>query len=153
MTVREILSRCRTAPTEIEAIKRQIDRLMTTGAPGGGTSSANIRRGKIPGKDEYIAVGNTNHPQAAQMQAAEGCMAVLEKKRAELEAMLDELEKLLAMLGDGKARVILRYYYAVGWTDETIADELGMARQTVTTKRNRAINFLETVMPNVTKSC
>lgn len=150
MTAREILKRCRTALAEIGAIERQIDRLMTTGAPRG-NSSGKPRREKVKGGGgEYVVVASrTNNPEAARDQAVDGCEATLREKKRILEKLLGEMERMLEQLDDGNARAILRYYYAVGWSDEEIADELHMARQTVTNKRNAAVDYLDAV----TKDC
>ena len=142
MTAREILMQCRTALTEITAIERQIDRLMTTGAPSGG--GGGLRREKIKGSDEYvISASRTNNADAAQAQAVDGFEAVLEAKKRQLDELLVKMEKLLELLDDGNARAVLRYYYGVGWADEKIAIEMGMARQTITNKRNAAVDYLD----------
>lgn len=143
MTVRDLLNQCRTALTEITAIERQIDRLMTTGAPSSGAGGG-IRREKVKGgDDEYVTVRGTNNPKAAREQAIDGCEAVLERKKRQLSEMLFEMEELLGLLGDGQARTIIRYYYGVGWTDERIAEEMEISRETVTRQRNKAIDYME----------
>lgn len=142
MKVRELLEQCRTALTEITAIERQIDRFMTTGAPSGGGGGP--RREKIKGSNEYVVVGGgTNNPEAARMQAAEGCEAMLQQKKQALSELFTIMETLLELLSDGNARTILRYYYGVGWTDEKIADELETSREVITRQRNAAVNYLE----------
>lgn len=142
MTVRDELNACRTALIEIAAIERQLARLENLTAPEY-VSNAAIRREKIPGKEEYIASGRTNHPEAAREQAIDGCIERLNSRKAQLAEMMRRLEDLLELLEDGRVRTILRYYYSCGWSDEHIAEELDMARQTVTSKRNEAVKYLE----------
>ena len=143
MTVRELLNQCRTAVIEVAAIERQIERLMSTGAPSDGTHGT--RREKVPGRDEYVAVGGTNNPEAAREQAVDGCVAVLEGKKRQLEEMLLEMEMAIGRLKDGRARTVLRLYYGVGWSDERIAEELDTARQVVQKWRNAAVDYLDAV--------
>ena len=143
MTVRELLCQCRTALTEITAIERQIDRLMTTGAPSDG-SSGGIRREKVKGGDgEYTVVSGTNNPDAARAQAVDGCEELLKAKRDYLAELLIDMERILGRLSDGKARTILRYYYGIGWSDEKIAEELETSREVITRQRNVAVDWLE----------
>lgn len=143
LTVREMLGQCRTALTEITAIERQIDRLMSTGAPSDG-SSGGIRREKVKGGDgEYVAVSGTNNPEAARSQAVDGCEELLKKRKDALLDMLLEMEKLLELLKDGNARAILRYYYGIGWSDERIAEELETSREVITRQRNAAVDWLD----------
>lgn len=141
MTAREILTQCRTALTEITAIERQVDKLMTMGGPSGG--GGGVRREKVKGRDEYVAVGGTNNPEAARSQAVDGYEAVLEHKKQQLNELLNEMEALLGLLADGTARTVLRYYYGVGWSDERIAEELDSSREGITRKRNAAVEWLE----------
>ncbi len=140
--MRDELNACRTALMEIAAIERQLARLENSAIPGY-VSNAAIRREKVPGKDEYIAAGRTNHPEAAREQAIDGCIERLAERRAALAELAQRLEDLLDRVADGKTRTILRYYYGCGWSDEHIAEELDMARQTVTSKRNEAVKYLE----------
>lgn len=147
MTVRELLDQCRTALTEITAIERQIDRLMSTGAPSDG-SGGGIRREKVKKKskeapEEYVSIRGTNNPEAARSQAVDGCEAVLKQKQQRLNEMMAEMERIIEKLSDGKARTIIRYYYGVGWSDERIADELETSREVITRRRNAAVDWLE----------
>lgn len=142
MSARETLNACRKALIEITAIERQIDRLMSTGKPRGG--SGGIRREKVKGKeDEYAVMPKGNNTEAARSQAVDGCEAVLEAKRQYLSELMIEMERLLNLLHDGHARTILRYYYGVGFCDEQIAAEFDTSREVITRKRNAAVNYLE----------
>lgn len=151
VTVRELLNQCRTALTEIVAIERQIDLLMSTGAPSDG-GGGGIRREKIKGADEYTVVSGTNNPEAAREQAVDGYMELLEKKKQHLETLLFEMENVLGSLNDGRARAVLRLYYGVGWSDERIAEEMDTARQVVQKWRNVAVDYLE-AQQKVAESC
>ena len=151
MTVRELLNQCRTALTEIVAIERQIDLLMSTGAPSDG-SGGGIRREKVKGADEYTVVSGTNNPEAARAQAVDGYKAALETKKQHLEALLHEMEDVLGGLNDGRARAVLRLYYGVGWSDERIAEEMDTARQVVQKWRNAAVDYLD-AKQKVADSC
>ena len=52
-------------------------------------------------------------------------------KRPELRSMVDEFEKIMDSIQDRRLRIIVRNYYALGWTDERIGDQLGLSRQHV----------------------
>lgn len=149
MTVREMLNNCRNALVEIAAIERQIDRLMSTGAPSSG-SAGGIRREKVKGRDEYTAAAaGTNHPEAAREQAVDGYIAMLERKKEQLEGLLNDVERVLDELADGRARAVLRLYYGVGWSDAQIAEEMDTERQVVQRWRSHAIEYLEITQKNV----
>lgn len=131
MTARETLERCRTATAEIAALERMINKLMDTGAPSGGDRVGGDRVG-----------GATNDPAAARMQAVDGCLLVLQQRRADLAALLIAADALIAMLDDGCARAVLRYYYGCGWTDARIAAEMDTDRETVTRRRHSAVDYI-----------
>ena len=131
MTAREVLAQCRTAIAEIAALERMIDKLMDIGAPDGGVGGSSDRVG-----------GRTNDPAAARMQAVDGCLAVLDQRREALAGVLIQLDALIMLLNDGKARTVLRYYYGCGWTDQRIADALETSREVVTRRRLSAVEYI-----------
>jgi hypothetical protein len=145
MTVRELLSGCRTAVIEIAAIERQIEKVLPTGGPKQ-YNGAWPTVAKVKGEECYAFAGRgTNDTEAARQQQVDGLMEMLRTKQSALEQMLVDFERLIEQLDDGTARTILRYYYVVAWTDERIADELELPRQSVNARRNAAVGYLESV--------
>ena len=125
MTRREILKRYKWLMQEAAAMSKHANRLIKIGAPAGIANQAltGMPRG-------------TNDPQAAGIQAFDGYIIELREKVAEIAEIGRMFEDVLALIRNDQARVICRYYYGVGMTDEQIAKQLKMARQTVTTIRN-----------------
>lgn len=140
--IREKLDARRTAEGEIVALRRQIERSQTEGAPGGYPSTQSPV--KVPGKEEYIfQPSGTNNPQAMLLQQEDGYRQKLRQLLEEKQALLLEAEYIIAAHPDGKARVILRYYYCQAWTDERIAAEIESSAQSTNVRRNEAVNYLE----------
>ena len=83
----------------------------------------------------------TNDPEAALIQR-EDTNEVLEKieaKCAELREMVDAFEMIMDKIEDRRLRIIVRNYYALGWTDERIAEQLELSRQHVNRLRTAYI--------------
>ena len=140
MNVREMLEACRTAVIEIAAIERQIERVTNIGGPRQvGSSWPTIV--KVPGRNEF----DIQLPGGDCSAQEEGLREMLAERARTLESIMTTCEALIRQLEDGVARTILRYYYGVAWTDERIADELGMPRQSVNARRNAAIGYLESI--------
>jgi DNA-directed RNA polymerase specialized sigma subunit len=57
--------------------------------------------------------------------------------------MLKEFEMILDAIEDRRLQIIIRNYYALGWTDERIGEQLEITRQHVNRLRTAYIDELE----------
>ena len=134
MTKRELLESYRDIVIEIETLERQskfLDHFIGGPRPVRGIQLTGMPRG-------------TNDPEAALLQR-EDTNEVLEKieaKCAELREMVDAFEMIMDKIDDRRLRIIVRNYYALGWTDERIAEQLELSRQHVNRLRTAYIEQL-----------
>ena len=134
MTKRELLESYRDIVIEIETLERQskfLDQFIGGPRPVRAIQLTGMPRG-------------TNDPEAALLQR-EDTNEVLEKiegKCAELREMVDAFEMIMDKIEDRRLRIIVRNYYALGWTDERIAEQLELSRQHVNRLRTAYIDQL-----------
>ena len=134
MTKRELLESYRDIVIEIETLERQskfLDQFIGGPRPVRAIQLTGMPRG-------------TNDPEAALLQR-EDTNEVLEKieaKCAELREMVDAFEMIMDKIEDRRLRIIVRNYYALGWTDERIAEQLELSRQHVNRLRTAYIEQL-----------
>ena len=134
MTKRELLESYRDIVIEIETLERQskfLNQFIGGPRPVRGIQLTGMPRG-------------TNDPEAALLQR-EDTNEVLEKieaKCAELREMVDAFEMIMDKIEDRRLRIIVRNYYALGWTDERIAEQLELSRQHVNRLRTAYIEQL-----------
>ena len=57
--------------------------------------------------------------------------------------MIDEFEQIMDGIEDRRLRIIVRNYYALGWTDERIAEQLELSRQHVNRLRTAYLDELK----------
>ena len=135
MTKRELLESYRDIVIEIETLERQSKFLnQFIGGP------RQVRGIQLTGMPR-----GTNDPEAALLQR-EDTNEVLEKieaKCAELREMVDAFEMIMDKIEDRRLRIIVRNYYALGWTDERIAEQLELSRQHVNRLRTAYIEQLQ----------
>jgi DNA-directed RNA polymerase specialized sigma subunit len=135
MTKRELLESYRDIVIEIETLERQskfLNQFIGGPRPVRGIQLTGMPRG-------------TNDPEAALLQR-EDTNEVLEKieaKCAELREMVDAFEMIMDKIDDRRLRIIVRNYYALGWTDERIAEQLELSRQHVNRLRTAYIEQLQ----------
>ena len=135
MTKRELLESYRDIVIEIETLERQskfLDQFIGGPRPVRAIQLTGMPRG-------------TNDPEAAILQR-EDTNEVLEKieaKCAELREMVDAFEMIMDKIEDRRLRIIVRNYYALGWTDERIAEQLELSRQHVNRLRTAYIEQLQ----------
>ena len=67
----------------------------------------------------------------------------IEGKCRELGDMLKEFEMILDAIEDRRLQIIIRNYYALGWTDERIGEQLEITRQHVNRLRTAYIDELK----------
>ena len=148
---RDVLERRRNLEMELEAIRRQMDKI----AQVGGCRGSMPKIEKVPGRNDYTyALRGTNNPEGAEIQHLDGYEEALRRHVAKNEGLMIEAERLIGMVNDGIDRRILRDYYCLGMTLRRIAsgihydhttvwrrwtlslDELDCANATLATKSN-----------------
>lgn len=135
MTRRELLENYRDIVIEIETLERQSRFLnQFIGGP------RPIRAVQLTGMPR-----GTNDPEAAmlQRQDADEALDRIELKCAELRDMVDAFEVIMDGIVDRRLRIIVRNYYALGWTDEKIGEQLELSRQHVNRLRTAYIEGLK----------
>jgi DNA-directed RNA polymerase specialized sigma subunit len=87
----------------------------------------------------------TNDPEAALLQRVDTdeVLEKIEGKCRELGDMLKEFEMILDAIEDRRLQIIIRNYYALGWTDERIGEQLEITRQHVNRLRTAYIDELK----------
>lgn len=135
MTKRELLECYRLLVIEIETIERQskfLNQFIGGPRPVHAIQLTGMPRG-------------TNDPEAAMLQRADTdeVLDKLEKKCAELRELVGEFEVIMDGIKDRRLQVIVRDYYALGWTDERIGDQLEITRQHVNRLRTAYIEELK----------
>ena len=135
MTKRELLENYRLLVMEIATLERQSKFLnQFIGGP------RPVRAVRLTGMPR-----GTNDPEAAMLQRQDYDDAVLsvERKSEELRELVSEFERIMDSIPDKWDMIIVRDYYALGWTDKKIAAEIGFDKSTVWKRRNRVINSLD----------
>lgn len=135
MTKRELLEGYRLLVIEIETLERQskfLNQFIGGPRPVHAIQLTGMPRG-------------TNDPEAAMLQRADTdeVLDKLEKKCAELRELVGEFEVIMDGIKDRRLQVIVRDYYALGWTDERIGDQLEITRQHVNRLRTAYIDELK----------
>lgn len=123
MTKRELLENYRDIVIEIETLERQSKFLnQFIGGP------RPVRSPQLTGMPR-----GTNEPEAAILQRNDTDEVIdkIEDKCRELRGMVDEFEAIMDTIVDRRLRIIIRNYYALGWTDERIGEQLELSRQHV----------------------
>ena len=135
MTKRELLENYRLLVIEIETLERQskfLNQFIGGPRPVHAIQLTGMPRG-------------TNDPEAAMLQRADTdeVLDKLEKKCAELRELVEEFEQVMDAISDRRLQIIVRDYYALGWTDERIGDQLEITRQHVNRLRTAYIEELK----------
>ena len=135
MRKRELLENYRDIVIEIETLERQSKFLnQFIGGP------RPVRAVQLTGMPR-----GTNDPEAAILQRADTdeVLEKIEAKCAELRDMVDEFELIMDAIDDRRLRIIVRNYYALGWTDERIGEQLELSRQHVNRLRTAYLDGLK----------
>ena len=131
----EILTDYRLIVMEIETLERQSKFLNKyIGGP------KPVRSPQITGMPR-----GTNDPEAARLQRADYDDAIykIEQKSEELRELVSEFEQIMELVQDKEDALILRDYYALGWTDIKIGRALGYDKSTIWKRRSKAIRALD----------
>ena len=134
MTKRELLENYRDIVIEIETLERQskfLNQFMGGPKPVHAVSLTGMPHG-------------TNDPEAAMLQRkdTDDVLDKIEIKCQELRDMVDAFELILDAIDDRRLRIIVRNYYALGWTDEKIGEQLELSRQHVNRLRTAYLEGL-----------
>ena len=134
MNDRDLLENYRLLVIEIETLERQSKFLnQFIGGP------KPIRSAQMTGMPR-----GTNDPQAAILQRNDTYDVIdkIEAKCEELRDMVDRFERIMDSIEDRRLQIIIRNYYALGWSDEKIGDHMGITRQHVNALRKQYIDNL-----------
>ena len=134
MTKRELLENYRYIVIEIETLERQskfLNQFIGGPRPVHAVQITGMPRG-------------TNDPEAALLQRVDTdeVLEKIEAKCAELREMMDDFEQVMDTIEDRRLRIIVRNYYALGWTEERIGEQLELSRQHVNRLRTAYIENL-----------
>lgn len=130
----EILTDYRLIVMEIETLERQSKFLNKyIGGP------RPVRSPQLTGMPR-----GTNDPEAAILQRVDDDdpLMHIEKLADDLRGMMLEFEAIVNRITDRRLFIIVRNYYALGWTDERIAESMETSRQTVQKVRSDYFNSL-----------
>ena len=135
MTKRELLENYRLLVIEIETLERQskfLNQYVGGPRPVHAVQLTGMPRG-------------TNDPEAALIQRADTdeVLDKLETKCRELREMVYEFELIMNTIDDRRLQIIIRDYYALGWTDERIAEQVELSRQHVNRLRTAYIEGVQ----------
>ena len=130
----EILTDYRLIVMEIETLERQSKFLNKyIGGP------RPVRSPQLTGMPR-----GTNDPEAAMLQTVEedDPLFRIERLSEELKDMLAEFETIVNRISDRRLFIVIRNYYALGWTDERIAENMDVSRSLIQKLRTDYFNSL-----------
>ena len=86
----------------------------------------------------------TNDPEAALLQRVDTdeVLDKIEERCKELRPLLDEFERIMDAIEDRRLRIIIRDYYALGWSEEKTGEHVGISRQHVNRLRTAYVEGL-----------
>ena len=134
MTKRELLENYRMLVIEIDTLERQskfLNQFIGGPRPVHGVQLTGMPRG-------------TNEPEAAilQREDTDDVLDKIEERCRELRPLLEEFERIMNAIEDTRLRIIIRDYYALGWSEERTGEHVGLSRQHVNRLRTAYIEDL-----------
>ena len=135
MTKRELLENYRMLVIEIDTLERQSKFLnQFIGGP------RPVRSVQLTGMPR-----GTNDPEAAilQREDTDDVLDKIEKRCMELKPLLDEFERIMDTIEDRRLQIIIRDYYALGWSEERTGEHVGLSRQHVNRLRTAYLEGLK----------
>lgn len=134
MTKRELLENYRMLVIEIDTLERQskfLNQFIGGPRPVHGVQLTGMPRG-------------TNDPEAALLQRedTDDVLDKIEERCRELRPLLDEFERIMNAIEDRRLRIIIRDYYALGWSEERTGEHVGLSRQHVNRLRTAYLEGL-----------
>lgn len=135
MTKRELLENYRMLVIEIDTLERQ-SRFLTQFIGG----PRPVRSPQLTGMPR-----GTNEPEAALLQRVDTdeVLDKIEARCRELRPLLEEFERIMDTIEDRRLQIIIRDYYALGWSEERTGEHVGLSRQHVNRLRSAYIEGLE----------
>ena len=135
MTKRELLENYRMLVIEIDTLERQskfLNQFIGGPRPVHGVQLTGMPRG-------------TNEPEAAilQREDTDDVLDKIEERCQELRPLLEEFERIMNAIEDRRLRIIIRDYYALGWSEERTGEHVGLSRQHVNRLRTAYIDELK----------
>ena len=135
MTKRELLENYRMLVIEIDTLERQskfLNQFIGGPRPVHGVQLTGMPRG-------------TNDPESAilQREDTDDVLDKIEERCRELRPLLDEFERIMNAIEDRRLRIIIRDYYALGWSEERTGEHVGLSRQHVNRLRTAYIDELK----------
>jgi len=132
MTKRELLESYRMLVIEIDTLERQskfLNQFIGGPRPMRGIQLTGMPRG-------------TNDPEAAilQREDTDDVLDKIEERCRELRPLLEEFERIMDEIPDRRLQIIIRDYYALGWSDERIGEHVDLSRQHVNRLRTAYID-------------
>ena len=134
MTKRELLESYRMLVIEIDTLEHQSKFLnQFIGGP------RPVRSPQLTGMPR-----GTNEPEAAilQREDTDDVLDKIEERCRELRPLLEEFERIMDAIEDRRLRVIIRDYYALGWSEERTGEHVGLSRQHVNRLRTAYLEGL-----------
>ena len=134
MTKRELLENYRMLVIEIDTLERQskfLNQFIGGPRPVHGVQLTGMPRG-------------TNEPESAilQREDTDDVLDKIEERCQELRPLLDEFERIMNAIEDTRLRIIIRDYYALGWSEERTGEHVGLSRQHVNRLRTAYLEGL-----------
>ena len=134
MTKRELLENYRMLVIEIDTLERQskfLNQFIGGPRPVHAVQLTGMPRG-------------TNDPEAAilQREDTDDVLDKIEERCRELRPLLDEFERIMNAIEDRRLRIIIRDYYALGWSEERTGEHVGLSRQHVNRLRTAYLEGL-----------
>ena len=134
MTKRELLENYRMLVIEIDTLERQskfLNQFIGGPRPVHAVQLTGMPRG-------------TNEPEAAilQREDTDDVLDKIEERCKELRPLLDEFERIMDAIEDRRLRIIIRDYYALGWSEEKTGEHVGISRQHVNRLRTAYVEGL-----------
>ena len=134
MTKRELLGNYRMLVIEIDTLERQskfLNQFIGGPRPLHGVQLTGMPRG-------------TNDPESAilQREDTDDVLDKIEERCRELRPLLDEFERIMNSIEDRRLRIIIRDYYALGWSEERTGEHVGLSRQHVNRLRTAYLEGL-----------
>ncbi|MBR3001376.1 MAG: hypothetical protein IKF39_10305 [Oscillospiraceae bacterium] len=135
MTKRELLENYRMLVIEIDTLERQskfLNQFIGGPRPVHGVQLTGMPRG-------------TNDPEAALLQRedTDDVLDKIEERCRELRPLLEEFERIMNAIEDRRLRIIIRDYYALGWSEERTGEHVGLSRQHVNRLRTAYLDELQ----------
>ena len=134
MTKRELLENYRMLVIEIDTLERQSKFLnQFIGGP------RPLRAVQLTGMPR-----GTNDPEAAilQREDTDDVLDKIEERCRELRPLLEEFERIMDAIDDRRLMIIIRDYYALGWSEERTGEHVGLSRQHVNRLRTAYLEGL-----------